>query len=215
MNGEFIQCPFDEHMKRYLPFVPDNADVDACIAQMLKDRGSGEGPIITGTLADEETPASQYLTDFHDLAFTREKWTFSRLAQIAKIIGQSVIDGRTLNFRFYNCPDQVIKSDIEGSTNKIDACFPPIDFSLPHPPTGNSGPALESLDSSFPLIEAHPTVQDGAGKTKTESDTFVPGINIAHRQPKREHHTVNIPVACEWKLRDTPDKRLKVSSCII
>jgi len=211
MSGEFIQCSFEEHMKRYLPFVPDDADVNTCIERMLKDRGDGEGPIITETLADEERPASRYFTDFHDLAFTTEKWTFSHLGPIAEIIGQSEIAGRTLNFRFYDCPDRAIESDIEGSTNKIDACFPPIDCSLPQPPTGNSGPALESLDSSFPLIEAHTPVTGGACKTQTESDEFVPGINIAHSLPKLVHHTVNIPVACEWKVKNTPKERLKVS----
>jgi len=181
MRGEFIQCSFEEHMKRYLHFVPDNADLNACIARMLQDRGDGKGPIITETLADEETPASLYFTDFDELAFTREKWTFSHLAQIAEIIGQSEINGRTLNFRFCSCPDESIKSDIERSTNQINACFSPIHCSLLQPLSRGSLPNLES-----------------------HTDSFVPGIDIAHSW------WPNIAVACEWKVKNTPEERLKV-----
>jgi len=181
MRGDFIQCSFEEHLKRYLPFVPEDADVNACIARMLQDRGDGKGPIITETLADEETPTSQYFTDFDEPAFTRGKWTFYHLTQIAEIIGQSEINGRTLNFRFCSCPDESIKSDIEGSTNQINACFSPIHCSLLQPPTRNSLPDLES-----------------------HTDSFVPGIDIAHSW------SPNIAVACEWKVKNTPEERLKV-----
>jgi len=188
INSEFIQCSFEEHMKRYLPFVPEDADVNACIERMHKDRTDGKGPIITETLADEETPASQYFTDFHDLDFATEKWTFSHLGPIAEIIGQSEIAGRTLNFRFYDCPDRAIKSDIEGSTNKIDACFPPINCSLAQPPP--TGYSLADLES--------------------HTDAFVSGIDIAHIRPKLEYDTVSIAVACEWKAKNTPEERLQV-----
>jgi len=155
---------------------------------MLKDRENGKGPIITETLADEETPlASLYFTDFHDLAFTTEKWIFSHLGPIAEIIGQSEINGRTRNFRFYDCPDQAIKSDIECSTNQINACFSPINCSLPQPPTRNSFSPLQPCN-----------------------DAFVPGIYIAQIPDKLEHDTIDIPVACKWELENTREERLKV-----
>ncbi|KAF9560248.1 hypothetical protein CPC08DRAFT_723418 [Agrocybe pediades] len=170
MDQEFVECEFEDFMEAYLPFVPDDDVVDACLARLRKANTREGDPILRqinlGT--DERPNLCECLADFHDPIHTTEAQLFSRLDDIADVIAESMVDERKYRYQFYDCHSRDILSDIEGSTNQIDACFPPVGIDLPE-----------------------------SGEREDAADRL---------------HTSLIPVACEWKLRKTPDNKKEVVS---
>ncbi|PPQ81910.1 hypothetical protein CVT25_013763, partial [Psilocybe cyanescens] len=122
MDGEFVICDIDKFMEHYLPFVPTDDHVKLCVATKLKpDKQMDESedyifsafrdtPVIKKKIVGERTEMELY----------------APLEPISKSIAGFDLDdlGRKHNkFNFRNVPHNTIKSDINGSNHKVDACF--------------------------------------------------------------------------------------------
>ncbi|KAF4623612.1 hypothetical protein D9613_001475 [Agrocybe pediades] len=137
MDPEFVECSFEHFMQAYLPFIPGKEVVDGCLERLREataDHKSNAGiPILRhfniGTQRKESL--REGFADFHKPRNTTEAKLFSLLEPIAAAIAESRVDGRELRYKFYDCHHRSIKSDIGGSKNKIDACFPPVECALP------------------------------------------------------------------------------------
>lgn len=118
MDEEFVICDIDVFMNHYLPFVPDDDNVESCLNMHLTPNG--------------------FIDDSDKLVFKlkggdndqrNEKQVYAPLADIAKYISaykfpDSGDSTRQRNeFHYRNVPDDTIKAHIKGSDNKIDACF--------------------------------------------------------------------------------------------
>ncbi|KAF4623317.1 hypothetical protein D9613_001526 [Agrocybe pediades] len=135
MADEFIVCHFDKFIDTYLPFNPDDQLITQCVEKMKTPNEEGEC-IITEFLNDEGANELR-LNAFPDPPRkTPEPALFTALTEFSMAIEHLTIPGRSLRFKFYNCPDDVVASDLEGGGNKIDCCFVK-EHVYPHLPRNN------------------------------------------------------------------------------
>ncbi|KAH9479872.1 hypothetical protein JR316_0008468 [Psilocybe cubensis] len=150
MDREFIKVPIDTFIKAYLPFEPCKATIDRIIECFLPDSGSGS-PVDATTSSgecdnldiDEQLQIAVGDGDslmlrhgghlmfraFHRPPSTSdgsEKLIYGPLQDIAHHISliDNLIPGRDRNeYHYRYVSSNMIKSEIDGSNNKIDACF--------------------------------------------------------------------------------------------
>ncbi|KAF4623621.1 hypothetical protein D9613_001484 [Agrocybe pediades] len=122
MSDEFIVCDFNTFCDGYLPFIPDGQLITQCVENMKTPNEKGE--CIITELLHEEGATELRLNAFLDPPPNiTEPALFNALTKFSMVIERLTIPGRSLHFKFYDCPNNVVTSDVEGGGNKIDGCF--------------------------------------------------------------------------------------------
>ena len=143
MDREFLIYDTDIFIDKYLPFVPNEADITNCTRNMLESHLMLRGQ--DGQLR------FKYFVDIPNRIDSSENVAYEPLVAIADSIGQyEITSERRIRNRYHyrNCPNTTIHSQLPGSNNKIDACITS-DKSLPPTTSGIAVPAEYKLNNAY------------------------------------------------------------------
>ena len=138
MDPEFSTCSFD-NFQDHLPFYPDEMAMETCLKKLTEKSGQGKAILV------DLCNGRYRLNDFPESGKgVSELVRHGFVGQMCAQLQRCKIDDRTLTYRYFDCPNTTIRSDIEGSTNKIDGTMIPV-FLTPHDLKNSAGHRTTNL----------------------------------------------------------------------
>jgi len=117
MDPEFLTCSFG-NFQGHLPFCPDNRAMETCLEKLTKK--SGQGKAILVNLRNGRYRLNDFLESGKGVSeLVRHGFVEKMSAQLQRC----KLDDRTPTYRYFDCLNATIHSDIEGFTNKIDGAM--------------------------------------------------------------------------------------------